>query len=191
MNKYPRENDFDAIVNEAAAAWNVRAALIKGVIAAESEFNPRAYRDEPRIHDGSYGLMQLLYGTASALGYTGSTTGLFDPTLNVRLGTRFLADLIRTAASRGYGIDSAVSAYNAGFSKVRPGDGPRTTNAPGAPFINQPYVDKVISLANYYAGVNQLPTVTVNANVEHIPLSTLLAVAVPLLILLIPRKRKR
>lgn len=189
--KYARENDFDAIVNEAGNAWSVKPALIKGIIAAESEFNPRAYRDEPAIHDGSYGLMQLLYSTANRLGYTGSTVGLFDPTLNIRLGTRFLADLIRTADRAGFGVDSAISAYNAGFSKVRPGDGPRTTNAPGAPFVNQTYVDKVIALANYYAGVPQLQTVTVNANVEHIPLSTLLAAFVPLLLLFIPKKRKR
>jgi soluble lytic murein transglycosylase-like protein len=189
--KYPRENEFDAIVNEAGNAWSVKPALIKGIIAAESEFNPRAYRDEPRIHDGSYGLMQLLYGTAHTLGYTGSTTGLYDPTLNIRLGTRFLADLIRTADRAGFGIDSAISAYNAGFSKVRPGDGPRVTNAPGSPFINQPYVDKVVSLATYYSGVHQLPTVTVTANVEHVPLSTILLAGVPLLLLLIPHKRKR
>ncbi|HJQ27691.1 MAG TPA: lytic transglycosylase domain-containing protein [Blastocatellia bacterium] len=187
--KYPRENDFDAIINEAGAAWNVKPALLKGIIAAESEFNPRAYRDEPTLHDGSYGLMQLLYGTANRLGYTGSTTGLFDPTLNVRLGTRFLSDLIRTADRAGYGVDSAISAYNAGSSNVRPGDGQRVTNAPGAPFVNQPYVDKVVSLANYYAGIPQLQTVTVNA-IEHVPLSTLLAAAVPLVILLFPRKRK-
>jgi soluble lytic murein transglycosylase-like protein len=160
---FANENNYDWLVDEAAAAWDVEAALIKAVIGAESEFHPDAHRAEPAINDASYGLMQMLYGTARTLGYTGAASGLFDPTTNIRLGTRYLRDLIRTAANRGYSIESAISAYNAGFSTVRPGDGKRTTNAPGAPFINQTYVDRVIGYANYFAHhtVQQLETVTV------------------------------
>lgn len=191
---FAHENDFDPIVNLAASAWGVDASLVKAVIGAESEFNPNAYREEPQIGDASYGLMQLLYQTAKSLGYTGSTAGLFDPTTNIRLGTRYLAELIKTASQRGFGIDSAISAYNAGFSTVRPGDGKRVTNQPGADFINQQYVDKVIQLANYYqrGSVQQLETVTVLGKpVENVSLWSLITFAIPLLLFLVPKKRRR
>lgn len=188
---FVHENDFDGIVGQAAEAWGVDVSLIKAIIGAESEFNPNAYRDEPSIGDASYGLMQLLYQTAKAIGYTGSTSGLFDPTTNIRLGTRYLANLIKTATQRGYGVDSAISAYNAGFSTVRPGDGKRVTNEPGSPFINQAYVDKVIRLANYYehGSAQPLETVTVLGKaVENVSLWSLITFAIPLLLLVVHKK---
>lgn len=192
---FVHENDFNPIVETAASAWDVDAALIKAIIGAESEFNPNAYRAEPQIGDASYGLMQLLYETAKSLGYTGSTGGLFDPTTNIRLGTRYLADLTKQASARGYGVDSAISAYNAGFSTVRPGDGKRVTNEPGSPFINQSYVDKVIRFANYYHSngqPHQLDTVTVTGRpVENVSLWSLLTFAIPLLLIVIPKRRRR
>lgn len=190
---FVHESDFDSIVETAASAWDVDAALIKAIIGAESEFNPNAYRAEAQIGDASYGLMQLLYQTAKSLGYTGSTAGLFDPTTNIRLGTRYLADLIRQASARGFGVDSAISAYNAGFSTVRPGDGKRVTNEPGSPFINQSYVDKVIRFANYYHGQpQQLATVTVLGKaVENVSWWSLITFAIPLLLLVVPKRRRR
>lgn len=190
---FAHEGDFDEPVNTAGAAWDVEPALIKAIIGAESEFNPNAYRQEPRINDASYGLMQLLYNTAKGMGYTGSTSGLFDSTTNIRLGTRYLADLIKTADRRGYGVDSAISAYNAGFSAQRPGDGKRTTNDPSSPFINQGYVDKVIRFANYYqrGRVQQLETVTVvGKQVENVSLWSLLTFAIPLLLFIVPKRRR-
>ena len=190
---FTRENEYDPIVAEAGKAWEVEPALIKAIIGAESEFTPTAYRAEPRLGDASYGLMQLLYATAKLLGYTGSTAGLYDPTTNIRLGTRYLRDLIKTAGARGYGVDSAISAYNAGFSTVRPGDGKRTTNAAGSPFINQGYVDKVLRLAAYFKrGAHQLDTVTVFAQpVENVSLFSLVSFAIPILALLLVSKRHR
>ena len=191
---FTHENDFNPIINEAGQAWDVEPALIKAVIGAESQFVPSAYRAEPQIGDASYGLMQLLYGTAKLLGYTGATSGLYDPTTNIRLGTRFLADLIKTADKRGYSVDSAISAYNAGFSAERPGDGKRTTDG-SSPFVNQAYVDRVVSYANYYsrAGAQQLETVTVLADrpVENVSLFDLLSFGIPLLALLVVSKRHR
>lgn len=158
-------NAFDSIISDASAAWNVPQSLIKAVIERESDFDPSAYKAEPQIGDASRGLMQLLYGTAQALGFAGDPVDLFDPTTNIRLGTRYLRDLIATAARYGYGIDSAVSAYNAGFSLQRQGDGKRTGDTTDTPFINQSYVDGVIAAANAYAAEangtpHQLATVT-------------------------------
>lgn len=193
--RYARENDFDDIVALAGQAWDVDPALIKAVIAVESEFSPRAFRAEPKIGDASYGLMQLLYKTARALGFTGVAADLYDPTVNIRLGTRYLADNVRTALSRGYKVDSAISAYNAGFSSVRAGDGKRVTNDPTSPFINQAYVDKVLELAAYFRhpAAHQLETVTVTARPVITTGGTspwlLLAAAFPILLLIARRRR--
>ena len=190
---FSHENDFDSIVAEAGAAWSVDPTLIKAIIGAESGFDANAFRAEPQIGDASYGLMQMLYGTATTMGFTGSTVDLYDPTTNIRLGTRFLADLLKTADQRGYGVDSAISAYNAGFSVPRPGDGMRLTNDPSSAFINQAYVDNVLSLANYFkhGSVNQLATVTVFAQqVESASPWPLLALAAPLLLLLVPKRHR-
>ena len=160
---------FDSIINTAADAWNVPQPLIKAIVEQESDFDPNAYRAEPQIDDASRGLMQLLYGTAQALGFQGEPNDLFDPTINIRLGTRYLSELINTAARYGYGVDSAISAYNAGFSTQRTGDGKRMGNSSDTPFINQAYVDRVLSAANAYATEargepQQLPTVTTFAS---------------------------
>lgn len=159
---------YDSIISEASSAWDVPFSLIKAIIERESSFNPNAYRAEPQINDASRGLMQLLLGTAQALGFSGAADDLYDPTLNIRLGTRYLRDLIGTATRSGYGIDSAISAYNAGFSAQRTGDGKRTGDTTDTPFINQAYVDAVITAANAYAseaagGVQQLATVVTTA----------------------------
>lgn len=157
---------YDSIISEASQAWDVPFSLIKAIIERESDFDPNAYRAELQISDASRGLMQLLYVTAQALGFTGGADDLYDPTLNIRLGTRYLRDLIGTASRSGYGIDSAISAYNAGFSAQRTGDGKRTGSTTDTPFINQAYVDAVIAAANAYSseassGVPQLATVNV------------------------------
>lgn len=190
---FAHDSDFDSIVATAGEAWDVEPSLIKAIIAAESEFKSTAYKAEPQIGDASYGLMQLLYGTAKLLGFSGIANGLYDPTTNIRLGTRYLADLIKTATDRGYGVDSAISAYNAGFSAARPGDGKRTTNDPGSPFVNQSYVDKVVRYANAYSNgaAQQLDPVTVFASlpVGDVTLWSLITFAVPLLLLLVATKR--
>jgi soluble lytic murein transglycosylase-like protein len=156
---FPHENDFDGWIAAAASSYNIPFALLKGIMAVESNFVQRAYRSEPSVNDASYGLMQVLLSTARAVGYTGTADGLYDPLTNISVGASFLSDLLRTAAEAGWGTDSAVSAYNAGFSSDRPGDGKRDTDrvdgrtADGsqlAPFINQSYVNAVNSYAQQY-----------------------------------------
>jgi len=89
----------------------VPESWISAVIETESSWNPGAYRAEPQINDGSYGLMQILVKTARGLGYTGDPDGLWDPATNIDLGTKLLNEL------RGrYGEDfrRVYSAYNSG-----------------------------------------------------------------------------
>ncbi len=102
---------FDSEIRESATRWNVPEPWIKAVIETESSWNPQAYREEMKINDASYGLMQLLYKTALGLGYTGTSSGLYDPATNINLGTKLLGQL-RTQ----YGDDfrRVYSAYNSG-----------------------------------------------------------------------------
>jgi hypothetical protein len=92
------------------------------------------------------------------MGYRGTPEGLFNPHTSIDLGTRYLADNIRAAKAHGFGLDSAISAYNAGGSADRPGDGKRqTTRKDGhspsgalAPFVNQPYVNRILSYYRHF-----------------------------------------
>ena len=109
--------------------YGVEPALILAVIEVESGGNPRAANPA----DPSYGLMQLLLSTARELAGNAnlSPDDLYDPNLNVDLGTRYLAHQL----SR-YGGDyaQAISAYNAGTATPR----------------NQTYVHRVLAALERY-----------------------------------------
>jgi soluble lytic murein transglycosylase-like protein len=103
---------WDQEIADAAARYNVPEEWIRAVIETESSWNPNAYRYEAKISDASYGLMQILGRTAIGLGFTGDVYhDLYDPAVNIELGTRDLAQLIRS-----YGNDfrRVYSAYNSG-----------------------------------------------------------------------------
>lgn len=128
-------------------------ALAKGTTMQESRFNPAAYRFEPKLNDASRGLMQLLLSTARAIGYSGDvgddtahTGGLYDPATNIDLGVKLLAENLRRASGN---LTIAVSAYNGGFSEIRPNDAKRDGSGN---LINQPYVDAVLNYYNGYLG---------------------------------------
>lgn len=159
MPKWPNEKAFDADVLAASKRHGVAPALLLAVIAQESGFNPRAWRAEPQIapDEGSRGLMQILYRTARLFEPRIAPEDLYKPAVNVDIGARYLRDLLRAAARGGYGIDAALSSYNAGPSPLRPGDGKRTgigkvtpAEAMRAPFTNQAYVGKVTAHLRYF-----------------------------------------
>ncbi len=90
-------------------------ALVLGLARQESEFNATAVSSA-----GAIGLMQLRPGTArdvaQSLGID-HTTGMLsgDPVHNLRLGSRYLADLIKRYDGN---WPRAIAAYNAGFGRV-------------------------------------------------------------------------
>jgi soluble lytic murein transglycosylase-like protein len=95
------------LIQAAATRYSVDADLITSVIAAESNFDPKAISRR-----NARGLMQLLPETAARLG----VKNIFDPSDNIDGGTRYLRDLLVR-----YRNDLALTlaAYNAGPERVR------------------------------------------------------------------------
>ncbi|MFP4350809.1 MAG: lytic transglycosylase domain-containing protein [Thermodesulfobacteriota bacterium] len=101
------EGRYMEIIIAAAERYGVDPALITAVIKAESEFNPRAVS-----HRGARGLMQLMPGTARALGVENS----FNPEHNIHGGTKYMKQLLDQFDGK---VNLALAAYNAGSRKVR------------------------------------------------------------------------
>lgn len=106
---------FWDVINETAIRYQVAQSLIQAVIHQESGGNPDALREEPRIADASYGLMQLLCATALGLGFDRECSALFDVRTNIDLGTRYLAALLRQYRALG----PALVHYNGGGRSAR------------------------------------------------------------------------
>ena len=128
---------LDAIFEEAAAAYDVPLALLKAVAKAESNFNPSAVSCA-----GAIGVMQLMPGTASAMGVTDP----YDARQNILGGAKYLkSNLDRYDGN----VSLALAAYNAG-----PGSVAKYGGIP--PYAEtQNYVKKVTSYMNgeeLYAG---------------------------------------
>lgn len=102
---------FDDLITGASVKYSIPESWIRAVIDVESAWNPNAYRYVSE-KDRSWGLMQLTLPTARGLGWKGSNTDdLFDPALNIELGTKLLAE-----NRRRFGDDfrRIYSAYNSG-----------------------------------------------------------------------------
>lgn len=76
---------YGSLIHHTAAKYDLDPNLIFATIMIESGGDAHAIRQEPRINDASYGLGQLLYGTARGIGYRGTAAGLFDPETNIDL----------------------------------------------------------------------------------------------------------
>lgn len=85
-------------------------AFVHSISRQESNFDPRAQSGV-----GARGMMQLMpttgAGVARQLGEPYSVDRLFDPHFNMRLGSRYLGDMVRTF---GGSYIMAAAAYNAG-----------------------------------------------------------------------------
>lgn len=133
--------EVSAAVNQARALYSVPVdpALVHAVIERESGHRDTSPQGtlEPNGHR-SYGPMQVQDSTAKAHGITDPTT-LVTPSIGIRIGTFELAKLLRQFPGD---TARAVAAYNAG-----PNNSSRNTSGR---FVNQPYVDAVLSFWNRY-----------------------------------------
>ncbi len=103
----PVKAPFRELIEAASAQYLVDADLITSVIAAESNFDPKAISRR-----NARGLMQLLPETATRLG----VRDIFDPKENINAGTRYLGELLKIY---NHDIVLALAAYNAGPEKVQ------------------------------------------------------------------------
>jgi soluble lytic murein transglycosylase len=128
--KLPVGDQYDRLILRSARNHRVEPALVKAVIAAESNFQSTAVS---RV--GAQGLMQLMPKTAEYLGVDNP----FHPGENVEGGTRYLREMLDR-----YGdLKRALAAYNAGPDAVD-----RYEGIPPYP-ETLTYVSRVL---NYYRG---------------------------------------
>ena len=106
---------YQALIETHARANGLDPALVKAVIAVESSFDPVALSTR-----GAIGLMQIIPETGVRYGLVPDgrrsvVEKLRDPAINVRIGTRYLRDLL---ARFGSDVSLALAAYNAGEGSV-------------------------------------------------------------------------
>lgn len=142
------------IINDKCHAYDLDNVLIQAIVQVESSFMEKAmkyemsytsyYSDlyfakffhidqntERALQRFSYGLMQVMGGTARGYGFTGFLTDLLDPETNIEYGCKFFASLVK----RYKYTNDQIAAYNAGHVRK---------NQDGT-YVNQKYVDKVLS----------------------------------------------
>lgn len=151
---------MDELIAVAADKYEIPRALVKAIVAVESGGNPWAVRYEPKFFEKyvenaqittkspcseaterslrahSFGLMQIMGQTARETGFEGVfLTELLDPATNLDICCKYLGRLVGRYFDE-CGWRGVVSSYNAGSVRYRPGT---------KVFVNQPYVDKVMS----------------------------------------------
>lgn len=121
------------LTEEAGKRYRVDPALIQAVIWVESKGKEDALKYEDLLNDYAVGLMQITPRAAKECGFRGTRSDLFNPKNNIYYGTCYLA---RQISRYDGGIREGIAAYNAG----------RAAYTSSGRFINQQYVDKVLSV---------------------------------------------
>jgi soluble lytic murein transglycosylase-like protein len=152
-------NEFDKLFEKTGKDYHIKSLLLKAIAVRESALNPRAYRHEPEYWEhylkhldswkdkeptivaASYGLMQILFTTASGLGFVGTAEELYDPTINIDLGAKALFEIMERVKKHDYSnfdlwpIEIGLSRYNGGSFRNPDMEGK---------LRNQLYVDRVL-----------------------------------------------
>jgi len=124
---------YGHIIKRVSRKYALDSGLIFATIMIESGGNTYAVRYEPQINDASYGLGQILFGTAAGLEYEGNPNGLFDPEVNIELIGRYhrrnmdvygnlspqqLTTAYNTGSPYNYALPGHVEKFNKWFNKV-------------------------------------------------------------------------
>jgi len=147
-----------ARIVEAARAAGVPASLLFGLIRQESVFT-----EDAKSRTGALGLMQVMPSTGRSLFRMENGKGrpdLADPEANLRLGARYLRQLLDTFPDD---TAAALAAYNAGPGRVRAwkkvsGLAPEDEFLESIPFSEtRLYVKRVLFFQSVYASLYGLP----------------------------------
>lgn len=123
---YPDTKEIESCINAASQKHNVPPSLIRAIIWRESKFNPRVVGKAKEI-----GLMQITDGAVkdwcnATKQQISSRRSLFKPSLNIEIGTWYLA----RAEKHWDGYKSKeilqISEYNAGYGNVTKGWKPKS-----------------------------------------------------------------
>lgn len=127
---------YSEYVYQYAEEYNVDPLLVFAIIKAESNFNPNVVSSSNAI-----GLMQLMDTTAEELARKLDITfvaksSLYNPDLNIRLGTKYFSDLLKE-----YNQNTllALTAYNAGKGTLKRWMEQGTIKEDGSDIENIPY----------------------------------------------------
>jgi len=131
-------SEYDPLIEQAAARYDVDPAVLHGIIQQESGFNPSAQSSA-----GATGLTQLMPGTAASLGVANP----LNPAESIEGGARYLSQL---TTQFGGNTADALAAYNAGPGAVQQYGGV-------PPYAEtQSYVTKVLGYAEAYRQTHPL-----------------------------------
>ncbi|MEO6565349.1 MAG: lytic transglycosylase domain-containing protein [Casimicrobiaceae bacterium] len=113
--QHPNLQRYKTLIDASAKTHGLEPSLIKAMIAVESAFEPQAVSPK-----GALGLMQIMPATGERYGVAANAKRtleqqLFDPATNLRVGTRYLRDLLQRFDQN---LDLALAAYNAGEGAV-------------------------------------------------------------------------
>ena len=116
LAQHPNLKKYEPLMTQAAHDYAVELPLLKAVMAAESGFNPGAVSPK-----GAVGLMQVMPATAERYGLQADKRNsvsdkLADPKTNIRLGARYLRDLMRLFPDQ---LALVLASYNAGEGAVQ------------------------------------------------------------------------
>lgn len=128
--------ELDKIFCLMATKYKLEKLLLKAVAVVESSLNQTAYRFEPAFWENylkndprwkdrepkevsaSYGLLQILYTTAVALGFDGTGEELYNPVINIELGAKLLGrlrdELTPSTTFRSWPMEIVLARYNGG-----------------------------------------------------------------------------
>ena len=133
--KFSTTDKYDHFISEASRQYGVDSKLLKAMIKAESDFDPRAISKK-----GAMGLMQIMPENFEML----DLKNPFDPWENIKAGARYFKALHERFNGK---LALSLAAYNAGPTAVD-----RYKNIP--PFQEtEEYVRRVLS---YYRAFKQL-----------------------------------
>ncbi len=104
--KFYATDKYDRLISNASAQTGIDSRLLKAMIKAESDFNPRAVSKK-----GAMGLMQIMPENFKML----DLQNPFDPWQNIRAGARYFQHLYERFNGK---LALSLAAYNAGPTAV-------------------------------------------------------------------------